>query len=242
MEGRHRDDTVEDCMQEEGSGGSSVQGILAPNEQTPPNPVNKMHVDIPFSKTIHISSKSDIFRGKASSYAGFIVYSRDGKSRWETANGTRCESGYLVIMETESEKIKMLRQQTGNQGEIHYAIYRSAFGEQCAAENLDAEGFFVINGAFEKHPAVFRQVEEGFHGNKRHMRAMLASCIDKVVQYWMNAGEHFYLRCRDFVVEDLIGGACIVTAPVAPVVPSLKSLAAGRAIEVMAEHLNECKM
>lgn len=58
----------------------------------------------------------------------------------------------------------------------------------------------------------------------------------------MNAGEHFHLRCRDFVVEDLIEDACTVTAPEAPVVPSLKSLAAVRAIDVMAEHLNGWKM
>lgn len=131
-------------MREEGSGRSSLQGILAPSGQTHSNPVNKMHVDILFIKTIHISYKSDIFRGKASSYAGVMVYSHDGKSRWETANGTRCERGYLVIMETESENIKMLCQRTENQGEINYALYQSAFGEQCVEENLDAEGFFVI--------------------------------------------------------------------------------------------------
>lgn len=85
-------------------------------------------------------------------------------------------------------------------------------------------------------------MEEGFHGNKRRMRAMLASFINKVVQYWMNAGERLHRRCRDFVVEDLIEDACTVTTQEAPVAPSLKSLAAVRAIEVMAEHLNGWKM
>lgn len=72
------------------------------------------------------------------------TYPTSHLSRWETANGTRCERGYLVIMETESENIKMLCQRTENQGEMNYALYQSAFGEQCVEENLDAEGFFVI--------------------------------------------------------------------------------------------------
>ena len=57
-------------------------------------------------ETIHISCQSDSYQGNAYSYAGVIIYSCDGKSEWKTTNGSRCKSGYLVIMDAGTEKVK----------------------------------------------------------------------------------------------------------------------------------------
>ena len=59
-----------------------------------PSPAYPDLPSFPF-ETIHISGKSDAYQGTAYRYAGVIIYSCDGKSEWQTANGTRCKSGYL---------------------------------------------------------------------------------------------------------------------------------------------------
>ena len=116
--------------------------------QCHPNPG---HPDLPsFSvKTIHISCKSDAYRGTAYDYAGVIIYSSNGKSEWQTANGTRCKSGYLVIMDTETEKVRKYLGESP--GCVHGAVYRSAFGEQRKEGSVIAEGFSVRKGVFKIH-------------------------------------------------------------------------------------------
>ena len=70
-----------------------------------PSPAYPDRPSFPF-ETIHISCKSDAYQGNDYRYAGVIIYSCDGKSKWQTANGTRCKSGYLVIMDTSTKKVK----------------------------------------------------------------------------------------------------------------------------------------
>ena len=198
----------------------------------------------PIVDKIHISSKSDAFRGNASSYAGLVIYSCDGKSQWQTANGTVCTSGYLVVMDTENEKVRMHQQHSP--GRIHDAIYRIAFGEQRTEGNLDAESFSVIDGVFEVNSGAFSPAEDGFRDRKRSAHSLPTQCITKVVKYWMNAGEHFHLCCRDYDVHDLIKvvdstvrPACTGT-PLPAVVPSLKALAARAVMQALAKQLDGC--
>ena len=167
-----------------------------------PNPYDTVCADLPsFSvETIHISCQSDAFRGNSCSYAGIIIYSCDGKSQWQTANGTRCKSGYLVIMDTDTEKVKMFQQ--GSPGQVHGAVYRSAFGEECTDRKVNAEGFSVMSGVFKINSGVFNPAKDGYHDNKRSMHPVSAGCIERVVKYWMDTGEHFY-RSRNFKVKDL---------------------------------------
>ena len=152
-------------------------------------------------ETIHISCQSDSYEGTDNCYAGVIIYSCDGKSEWQTANGTRCKSGYLVIMDTGTEKVKKLQQHSP--GLVHGAIYRSAFGEECTARHVNAEGFSVMNGEFKINSGVFNPAKDGYHDDKRTMHPVSARCVKKVIESWKNAGESFR-NCKNFAVKDLL--------------------------------------
>ena len=154
-------------------------------------------------ETIHISCKSDAYQGTNNSYAGILIYSCDGQSEWQTANGTRCKCGYLVIMDTETKKVMDYRYQGTSPGIVHGAVYRSAFGEECTARNVVAEGFSVMNGQFRINSGVFNPAQDGYHDNKRSMHPLSAECIKYVVDYWMEAGEQFRYSTRSFTVENV---------------------------------------
>ena len=151
--------------------------------------------------TIHISCKSDAYRGTAYDYAGVIIYSSEGKSEWQTANGTRCKGGYLVIMDTGTEKVK--KYQGESPGSVHGAVYRRAFGEQRKEGNVIGEGFSVRKGVFKINSGVFNWTPDGYHDEKKSMNDKTAHCVEKVVNYWMEAGKDF-LRCQNFKVQDLL--------------------------------------
>ena len=78
-------------------------------------------------ETIHISCESDAYQGTDYNYAGVIIYAYDGKTKWETRNGTRCKGGYLVIKDTGSRNVTEFRE---SDRKVHGAVYRSAFGEE----------------------------------------------------------------------------------------------------------------
>ena len=152
-------------------------------------------------ETIHISCKSDAYQGTDYCYAGVIIYSCDGKSEWQTANGTRCKSGYLVIMDTGTEKVKQFRGKSP--GQVHGAVYRSAFGEECNARIVIAEGFSVMNGEFKINSGVFNPAPDGYPDSKKSMNPYTDQCVEKVIDYWKEAREHFLCR-RNFKVQDLL--------------------------------------
>ena len=199
--GKISDTTVHADMHKAGSGGFHGSRISTPRDRRS-FVSSPMYVNLPsFTvETIHISCKSDAFRGNNYCYGGIIIYSCDGKSQWQTANGTRCKSGYLVIMDTDTEKVKMFQQ--GSPGQVHGAVYRSAFGEECTDRKVNAEGFSVMGGVFKINSGVFNPAKDGYHDDKRSMHPVSARCIERVVKYWMDAGKHFY-RCRNFKVKDL---------------------------------------
>ena len=162
-----------------------------------PNPTHAVCTDVPFFsvETIHISCKSDAYQGTDYCYAGVIIYSCDGKSEWQTTNGTRCKSGYVVIMDINAKKLKPYQQQ--GPGLVHGAVYRRAFGEECTARNVMAEGFSVMKGVFKLNSGVFNPTQHLHHaGVQRSLHQ-----LKEVVDHWMDAGDHFY-RCRDFLVKD----------------------------------------
>ena len=163
-------------------------------------PYNPQLPSFPF-ETIHISCNSDAYQGTDYCYAGVIIYSCDHKSEWQTANGTRCKSGYLVIMDTGTEKVEQFRGKSP--GQVHGAVYRSSFGEECNARIVIAEGFSVMNGNFKINSGVFNPAPDGYHDSKKSMHPYTSQCIEKVVDYWKEAGKHF-LRCRNFKVQDLL--------------------------------------
>ena len=152
-------------------------------------------------ETIHISCQSDSYQGNAYSYAGVIIYSCDGKSEWKTTNGTRCKSGYLAIMDAGTEKVK--KYQGESPGLVHGAVYRSAFGEECTTRHANAEGFSIIKGEFKINSGVFNPAKDGYHDDKRCMLPVSAGCIEKVTEFWKNAGKDYH-SCRNFAVKDLL--------------------------------------
>ena len=164
-----------------------------------PDPAYPDLPSFPF-ETIRISCKSDAYLGIGYSYAGVIIYSCDGKSEWQTANGTRCKSGYLVIMDTGTEKVKIY--QGKSPGLVHGAVYRSAFGEECTERDVNAEGFSVMNGEFKINSGVFNPAQDGYHDNERSMHQLSARCIKKVVDKWMEAADNF-CEGRNYMVKDL---------------------------------------
>ena len=164
-----------------------------------PSPAYPDLPSFPF-ETIHISCKSDAYQGNDYRYAGVIIYSCDGKSKWQTANGTRCKSGYLVIIDTSTKKVK--KYQEKSPGLVHGAVYRSAFGEECTERKVNAEGFSVMNGEFKINSGVFNPAQDGYHDNKKYMHKLSARYIKKVVDKWMEAADNFY-GSRNFKIKDL---------------------------------------
>ena len=152
-------------------------------------------------ETIHISCQSDSYEGTDNCYAGVIIYSCDGKSEWQTANGTRCKSGYLVIMDTGTEKVKKYQEESP--GLVHGAVYRSAFGEECTARHVNAEGFSVMKGELQTNSGLFNAAKDGYHDDKRTMHPVSVNCIRKVMKSWKNAGKNFR-NFRNFAVKDLL--------------------------------------
>lgn len=154
-------------------------------------------------KTIHISCKSDTFRGNNYNYAGVIIYKHNGKVEWKTPNGTRCKSGYVVIQDTDKQEVKQWRGKTD--GVVHGAVYRNVFGEDVDTTNVIGEGFSIQSGLFKVNSGVFNNPEESeYHDSRKQMSNVSLHCIDKVVESWKNAGLENWLGCRNFSVRDLL--------------------------------------
>ena len=73
--------------------------------------------------TIHISCKSDPYRGGCFMYGGIIIYGREGEGDWYTANGTHGKSGYVVIVQTDTEEFKELQKNGRTNREKSTASY-----------------------------------------------------------------------------------------------------------------------
>ena len=105
-------------------------------------------------------------------------------------------------MDTETEKVKKFQQYSP--GQVHGAVYRSAFGEECTARHVNAEGFSVIKGEFKINSSVFNRAKDAYHDDKRCMHPVSARYIEKVIEFWKK-GRKDYHSCRHFVVEEVQG-------------------------------------
>ena len=177
-----------------GNGGRSSNKILF--RTNPIDPSKTIGVE-----TIHISCKSDTFKGKNHNYAGVIIYQCNGESDWRTANRTHCKSGYLVMKDTDSEDIKKWRGKTD--GVVHGAVYRNAFGEDKTSKVI-GEGFAIQGGLFKVNSGVFNNPSGSeYHDSRKQMSEISIYCIEKVVESWKKAGSRS-LGCRNFPVKDLL--------------------------------------
>ena len=156
--------------------------------------------------TIHISCQSDPYRESRSiKYGGIIVYGRNGKMDWYTANGTHCKSGYVVIMRTDTAEFKELQRKWINEpGKVHGIIYRKAFGESYNDVNVVGEGFGIMDGEFKIISGAFNPSHgDDYHDNSWEMHPKSTQCVEKVVEWWKRAGPNF-LKCQNHKVKNLL--------------------------------------
>ena len=156
-------------------------------------------------KTMHISCQSDAYQ-PGHKYGGVALYQYNGKSDWRTANNTHCKSGYIVIQDTDSQKVKKWR--SSEPGVVHGAVYRNAFGESKRKADVVGEGFAIQYGKFEISSGVFNNPQgSAFHDERRRMNEFSEHCVRKIVKYWKDAGPAFdwwSISKRTFEVKDLL--------------------------------------
>ena len=156
-------------------------------------------------KTMHISCQSDTYQS-GHKYGGVALYQYNGKSDWRTANNTHCKSGYIVIQDTDSQKVK--RWKSSEPGVVHGAVYRNAFGESKKKAEVVGEGFAIRHGKFEISSGVFNNPQgSAFHDERRRMAELSEHCVRKIVEYWKAAGPAFdswSIPKRTFEVKDLL--------------------------------------
>ena len=104
-------------------------------------------------------------------------------------------------MDAGTEKVK--KYQGESPGLVHGAVYRSTFGEECTTRHVNAEGFSIIKGEFKINSGVFNPAKDGYHDDKRCMLPVSAGCIEKVIEFWKNAGKDYH-SYRNFAVKDLL--------------------------------------
>ena len=150
-------------------------------------------------ETMHISHHSDKYM-PGHKYAGVIIYQYDGKSEWRTANNTHCKSGYIVIQDADSEKVKKLKKK--ERVDVHEAVYKNAFGESKNKEVV-GEGFTLSkDGKFKNKSKSFNNPKRSeYHDNRERMHELNEHCVKKIVEGWKN-GE--CVRHRNFKVKELL--------------------------------------
>jgi len=153
--------------------------------------------------TLHISCKSDTYRGSQQKYGGIIIYSRNGKTDWYTANNTHCKSGYVVIVQTDTKAFKDLQAAWSNEpGKVHGIIYRKAFGESCKGMKVVGEGFGIMNGAFEIISGALNPADDDYHDNSSNMNKDSARYVEAIVNIWKRAGPNFPEK-QNYSVKEL---------------------------------------
>ena len=157
-------------------------------------------------KSMHISCQSDTYR-PGHNYAGVIIYQYEGKSDWRTANNTHCKSGYIVIQDTGSDKVKKW---IGKEpGAVHGAVYRNAFGESVSNAHVVGECFSLQHDEckvekFGINSSVFNNPKgSSFHDHRRRMHELTEHCIRKILDYWKTAGP-CWVRQRNFETKQLL--------------------------------------
>ena len=154
-------------------------------------------------KTLHISSKSDTYRGSDYKYGGIIIYARNGETDWYTANNTHCKSGYVVIMQTDTKAFKDLQATWPDEpGIVHGIMYREAFGESFKGMKVVGEGFAIMNGEFKINSGAFNPVDDDYHDNSSLMNQDSARYVEAVVNIWKRAGPNFPEK-QNYSVKEL---------------------------------------
>ncbi|XP_068752140.1 uncharacterized protein [Montipora capricornis] len=156
-------------------------------------------------KTLHISCKSDMYRGSEHKYGGIIIYARNNETDWDwyTANRTHCKSGYVVIMRTDSEEFQERQNKWHERGRAHGTIYRIAFGESCDDGTVIGEGFGIMDGKFETKSGAFNTAHgDDYHDDTVYIHPDSARYVKALVNIWKRAGPNFPAK-QNYSVKEL---------------------------------------
>lgn len=139
----------------------------------------------------HILSKSDVYKPRMpelhwnSAYAGLVLYACHGVTHWTTSNGTTCSSGCIIILDTNSVKIRKCLY-PGKESNVHDVVYECFFGEKMD-KTLVAQGFSVKNDELKFNSLVFDCLEQ-YRDDKKEIIVTSQKYVKLVVHSWMNAG------------------------------------------------------
>ena len=154
-------------------------------------------------KTLHISCKSDTYRGSEHKYGGIILYARNAEIDWYTANNTHCKSGYVVIKRTDTKEFQEKQNRWDEKGRVHGTIYKIAFGESCNDVTVIGEGFGIIDGKFKTTSGAFNPADgDDYHDNTKYMHPDSARYVEALVNIWKRAGTNFP-ACQNYSVKEL---------------------------------------
>ena len=138
----------------------------------------KIHVE-----TLHLSCKSDVYV-PGHNYGGIVLYSHNGQTDWRL-NGIHCKTGYIVILDTDSEKVK--RSKATSQGVVHRAVYKCIFGEDPAPDTI-GEGFAYLDGEYRWSSWTFNGADTVYHDGRKRISEQAESCVGKVLTIWQQEG------------------------------------------------------
>ena len=120
---------------------------------------------------VHLSCASDPYQ-RENNYAGFILYSHDGKTDWHL-NGRHCKTGYLVIQNTSKQEVQ--RYKGVADGVVHGAVYMNVFGENIGI--TVGEAFSYVDGAFKWQSHSFNtQYTSSYHDHGKEMAEYKEMC------------------------------------------------------------------
>ena len=147
---------------------------------------------------VHLSCASDPYQN-GNDYAGFILYSHDGKTDWYL-NGRHCKTGYLIIQNTSKQEVQRYRG-TGD-GVVHGAVYKNVFGEDIG--NTVGEAFAYVDGTFKWRSHAFNtRYPSSYHDGDKEMAEITKKCVSKVLEEW-RACEGYLPTCRNYEIKDLL--------------------------------------
>ena len=160
-----------------------------------PDPALNLDIEL---KVIHLSCASDAYQ-KGNNYAGFILYSHEGKTDWYL-NERHCKTGYLVIQNTAKQEVQ--RYVGVADGVVHGAVYMNVFGENIG--NTVGEAFSYLDGTFKWRSHSFNtRYPSSYHNQDKEMAEITKKCISKILEEW-KACEGCLPICRNYKVKDLI--------------------------------------
>ena len=156
---------------------------------------SEQYPDLTFS-SIRLSCESDPYK-EGEDYGGFILYGWERStstkvvSQW-TLNGKRCQSAYMVIQNTNSQKVQYMKHM-GAPGKIHGAIYWNVFGRNENPDKAEGEGFAVRmmkNNHVENcwHSMVFNGHKDAYHEGKKEISVLGRVLVRNIIADWEKSG------------------------------------------------------